>query len=123
MKAVVVEIKGRYVAALSNDGCVSKIRNKDYTVGQVIEIKEQETKKPARIVAWVASAAAAIVLIRAGAWAYFTPYTYVSLDVNPSIEYSVNRFDRVLSVSAVNGDGTEILKNLDLKNKTIDEAI
>lgn len=123
MKAVVAQIKGRDVAALTNEGCVIKIKNKDYTVGQVIELKAQASKKPAKIVAWAASAAAAIVLVSASAWAYFSPYTYVSLDVNPSIEYSVNRFDRVLSASAVNGDGKEILQSLDLNNKTIDEAI
>jgi len=127
MKAVIVEIKGHHVAALTNEGCIIKVKNKNYAVGQVIEMEAQATrkqaKKPAQIMVWAASAAAAIVLVSVAAWAYLTPYTYVSLDVNPSIEYSVNRFNRVLSAVAVNGDGTEILQNLDLNNKTIDEAI
>ncbi len=123
MKAVIVEIKGRDVAALTNEGCVIKIKNEDYSVGQAVEIKAQTSKKTAKIIAWAASAAAAIVLIDVSSWAYLSPYTYVSLDVNPSIEYSVNRFDRVLSVSAVNGDGTEILDHLDLRNQAIDEAV
>lgn len=123
MKAAVVGIKGHYAAALMNNGCVTKIKNENYTVGQVIEIAPQKVRRPLKIAVWAASAAAAVMLTVSAAWAYFTPSMYVSLDVNPSIEYSVNRFDRVLSVRAVNDDGTDILKDLNLTNKTIDEAV
>lgn len=123
MKAAVVGIKGHYAAALMNNGCVTKIKNENYTVGQVIEIAPQKARMPLKIAAWAASAAAAVMMAVLAKWLYFTPYMYVSLDVNPSIEYSVNRFDRVLSVRAVNNDGTEILKDLNLTNKTIDEAV
>ncbi len=61
-----------------------------------------------------------------GAYAYFTPTSYVSLDVNPSIEYSLNTFDRVLSVKGVNDDGKIILEKIELtslKNKAIDQAV
>lgn len=82
-------------------------------------------KKTASIVR-TAAAAAAIFLLSLGTWAYITPYAYVSLDVNPSIEYTLNRFERVLSVQAVNDDGQEIVKEIgldNLRNKTIDDAI
>ena len=39
MKSVVVEIKAGYAAVLSEDGCISKVKDKNYIVGQVIEIK------------------------------------------------------------------------------------
>ncbi|MEG2673386.1 MAG: hypothetical protein RR937_09440, partial [Ruthenibacterium sp.] len=61
-----------------------------------------------------------------GAYLCKTPTSYVSMDVNPSIEYTLNLFNRVLSVRAVNEDGAEILKEVDLpdfNNQTIDEAI
>ncbi|MEG1242219.1 MAG: hypothetical protein RSD32_04615 [Oscillospiraceae bacterium] len=61
-----------------------------------------------------------------GAYAFMAPASYVSMDVNPSIEYTLNMFDRVLSVNAVNEDGAQILKDIDLKdmnNAAIDEAI
>ncbi|MEG0125334.1 MAG: hypothetical protein RR816_04555 [Clostridia bacterium] len=64
--------------------------------------------------------------IGVGASAYLQPAAYVSLDVNPSIEYTLNTFDQVLSVHAVNDDGQKILQKLslaDLNNATIDEAI
>lgn len=123
MKAVIVEIKGFHAAALADDGCIIKVRNQNYAIGQVIEMKKQVFRKPAKVVALASAAAAVVMMCGVTAWAYCTPYSYVSLDVNPSIEYSVNRFNRVLSVKAVNGDGEKILADLDLNNKTIDEAI
>jgi len=124
MKAVVVEIKNAYAAILSDDGCITKVINKNYTIGQVIEMEEKKAKRVSRkILAMAISATAVFALFTASAWAYFTPYYYVSLDVNPSIEYKVNRFDRVIGVDAVNGDGQEILNNLNLQNQNIEDAI
>lgn len=126
MKAVVVEIRKDFVAALSDNGCIVKAKNNNYVIGQVIELEKALTFKK-RTIAKVAGLAASFVLLCAvGAYTYLAPSTYVSLDVNPSIEYSLNIFDRVLSVKAVNDDGAEILKQVDLKNlsnKKIDEAI
>jgi hypothetical protein len=74
----------------------------------------------------IAGAAASLLLVSAGIWAYSSPYTYVSMDVNPSIEFTVNRFNRVIAVKAVNDDGTEILQELsasDITNASIKTAI
>jgi len=125
MKAVIVEIRDKYVAALSKDGRILKIKNDNYAIGQEIIMKEQWINNR-RFVKIAATAAASIMLFVAPAWAYLTPYSYVSLDVNPSVEYTVNMFDRVLSVKAVNDDGEEILKEMDLddlKNKNIEVAV
>ncbi len=73
-----------------------------------------------------ACAVCALGLAGVGAYAYYTPTSYVSLDVNPSIEYRLNAFDRVLSVVGVNDDGENILDDIGqtkIKNKSIDKAI
>lgn len=124
MKAVVVEIQNGYAAILSDDGRILKVKNQNYAVGQVIEVKEAKLKAPRLMPAIVAAALAIVCGI--GAYAYYTPYSYVSLDVNPSIEYTLNRFDRVLKVTGVNDDGKELVKEVALKSlshKKIDEAI
>ena len=57
---------------------------------------------------------------------YATTYGTVSMDVNPSIEYTINRFDRVLRVTGVNEDGQAVLDAMDKKqllHKTINEAL
>ena len=45
------------------------------------------------------------------------PVSYVSIDVNPSIELALNRFDRVVYAAAYNLEGEEILNGLSLKGK------
>ncbi len=119
MKAVIVGFDKGFAAALTDDGCIKKVRNKNYEIGQVIEMKG--TLKKAFVLA--ACAAALVLAFSFGAYAYFDPYSYVSLDVNPSIELTLNRFDRVLTVKAVNDDGLEIVKDIKLRNKKIDKAI
>lgn len=122
MKAIIVEIKGKYAAVLTDDGVVIKIKNRNYCLGQEIAIKNNSNK----LIRIAASAAAAIMIFVTPAWAYLTPYSYVSLDVNPSFEFSINRFDRVLTVKAVNDDGEKLSKNIDiggLKNKEIQNAV
>ncbi len=122
MKAIIVEIKGKYAAALSDDGVVSKIKNRNFCLGEEIIIRNNSNN----LIKVVASTAAAIMIFVTPAWAYLAPYSYVSLDVNPSFEFSVNRFDRVLTVKAVNDDGEEFVKNINvqgLKNKEIQNAV
>lgn len=124
MKAVIVGIKGRYAAALTRDGRIVRIRNCGYTVGQTVDPKALTSAPPLKkAVTWVAAAAAALALCIGGGSLYATPYAFVSLDVNPSVEYVLNRFDRVLSVTAVNDDGAAILEDVRLTNKSIDDAV
>ena len=52
-----------------------------------------------------------------------TPVSYISIDVNPSIELALNRFDRVVSVTAYNSEGEEVIKDLPLKGKIYTSAI
>jgi len=125
LKAVIVEIKDSLVAVLTDDGRIISVKNNNYEIGQVIQMSTPKIRFTKKITAFAASAAA-LVVFGVGSWAYASPYTYVSLDVNPSIEYTVNRFDRVLRVTAVNDDGEEILKKIsldNLDNKTIQAAL
>lgn len=125
MKAVVVEIKNNRAAVLSDDGCVIAVKNKNYEIGQVLHINPTRVSIPKRI-ATIAATAAAFVVLSIGTWAYASPYTYVSMDINPSLEFTLNRFDMVLSVKAMNDDGEELIKNIplsSLENKKIEEAL
>ena len=126
MNGIVVEINNHTAAVLSDDGCVVKTRNYNYQIGQEVEISMKKQHNFKKVFAFASAATCILAMFGISAYAYYTPYTYVSLDVNPSIEYSVNRFDRVLSVTGVNDDGTEIINNIDLdnlENKSIEDAI
>jgi len=119
MKGIIVEVKDNFAAVLSEDGSITKLTDKNYSIGETVIMKN----KKAKIIAAVSTTAAVLALTSIGALAYYTPVTYVSLDVNPSIEYSINTFDQVIDVNAVNDDGEEILEDLDLENMNINEAV
>jgi hypothetical protein len=53
---------------------------------------------------------------------YFTPAAYIDFDVNPSVGLAVNRLGIVIAAAAYNDDGTSVLQNVKVKNKTYGEA-
>ena len=54
---------------------------------------------------------------------YFTETSIISIDINPSFEMGINKFDRVIRVSGYNGDGLEVLNSVNLRHKVYTEAI
>lgn len=125
MKAVVVELNRNQAAVLSDDGCILTVKNNSYEIGQEIQLNPPSLNLIKKITVFAASAAASVIL-GVGTWAYASPYSYVSMDINPSIEFSINRFDRVIKVNSLNEDGKNILNALSLNsltNKSISEAV
>ena len=103
MKAVVLEISKNEATVMTHDGDIIGIRNKNYDIGQEISIKRASAALSAKIYKFtpiIAAAVAVVVVTAGGAGLYFNPYGTVSLDINPSIEYTINRFDYVLSAEA-----------------------
>lgn len=134
--AMIVEIRGAYAAALREDGVFVRVRNADYDIGQTISLtvaaaeepirRAQPKRRRSRVTALASMAAVFLLLVLGGFKGYTTPVGVVSLDVNPSIEYSINCFDRVLDISAVNEDAEKILAGLDekaLRYRPVDEAV
>ncbi|MCI9185313.1 MAG: hypothetical protein HFG61_10690 [Lachnospiraceae bacterium] len=58
-----------------------------------------------------------------GRWLFFTPTAKISIDINPSIELGINRFDRVVVVKAYNDDGKELADSLDIRFLGYGEAV
>jgi hypothetical protein len=70
------------------------------------------------------AAAAAIALSALFAYnLYYTPSAYIDVDVNPSVELTLNRFDRVIGVRAYNEDGEDIVSGLSLRHKRYGDAL
>lgn len=83
-------------------------------------------KKSFKYVYRYAAACAAVLAVVFGIGGYGvlnTAVSYISIDVNPSVELALNRFDNVVEASAYNDDGAEALNGLDLKGKLYTEAI
>lgn len=78
-------------------------------------------KRP--LYAYAAACACLLLTLLGGRWLYFIPTAEISVDINPSIELSINRFDRVISVNAFNRDGQELSNALDVKFKAYTAAV
>lgn len=72
----------------------------------------------------VVAACLALLLIGWGGHAaYFTPTAVISIDINPSIELEINRFDRVIAARGFNEDGKALVQSLDLLFAGYDAAL
>lgn len=65
----------------------------------------------------------ALVLGGGGYFFMGIPVSYVSIDVNPSIELALNRLDRVISAEAYNEDGIIILNTISVGGMYYTEAV
>lgn len=125
MKMVILEVAGAYAAALSDDGTVSRIPNQNYRVGQTLTVPNKKERTHFTVYAKrVAAIAAAFIILLMGAGVLTrTPVTYVSLDVNPSVEYKLNVFDQVVKVVMVNKDAEFLLKDTALLYQPASTAV
>ncbi|MCL6581058.1 MAG: anti-sigma factor domain-containing protein [Firmicutes bacterium] len=48
---------------------------------------------------------------------------YVSVDINPSLEFGVNRFERVVGAQALNPEGEELLSRLPWRGRSLDAVV
>ena len=126
--ACIVEVRGRRAAALTGDGRFVRIKNEGFFVGQTVELSAGRTfsRRRARFTALASMAAGFLLLFFGGFASYRMPYGVVSVDVNPSVEFTINLYDRVIGVTGVNDDGQALLSSMDrdsLLNRTVDEAV
>lgn len=125
MKAVIVDLNGNDAVALRDDGRFEKIKNKNYSIGQEITLQAQTIRFPKQA---AIAASVAIVIAACGGMGTYTwsnPISYVSLDINPSIAYSLNEFNRVITVSGMNEEGAAVVDAIgdSLKNTDITTAL
>ncbi len=87
--------------------------------------KRQRRQKSAPLRRAVCAAAlCCLALAAAGGYKlYFTPTSVISIDINPSIELDVNRFDRVIDVQGYNDDGRALADTLDVLYLEYDQAV
>ena len=70
-----------------------------------------------------AAACSLLVFLAGGSYLFFTPTVFISVDVNPSLELGINRFDRIVSVIGYNEDGRALADNLSIKYMDYTDAL
>ena len=133
MKAVAVEQKENMTVVLLKNGTFQTVEG-IYPIGQEMEypVKASGGKGNAdgfrRLRPWIAAAATVVILITSGGYyvGYARPVAYVSLDVNPSVEYTVGPKETVLSMTALNDDAQQIVEKMQsegVRGMTIHDAV
>lgn len=82
--------------------------------------------RPARRAVWpraLVAAACLMLAVLGSGWLWFSPTAHISIDVNPSLELAVNRFDRVVGVEGWNEDGQTLADSLDLQFTDYTQAV
>lgn len=123
MKNLVLETQGKYAVILNENGEFKKIRNKGYKAGQRIESKAQSVKPGLLRHIAIIAAVFAVLIGASSAYACFTPFSEVSIDINPSVVMRMNFFNNVLDVTSMNEDAQALLDGINLKNTDLETAL
>ena len=99
-----------------------KEKTKEYLYEEIKKRKVQKKRRLKRMIAYVAFTGVFFFGISFSA-IYILPSAYIDIDVNPSIELTLNRFGKVIHSNAYNEDGTELLKEISIQNKNYNDAI
>lgn len=88
-------------------------------------LMQRSTTRYVRSVRYAAAVLALLfILTGAGGYAfYMTPVAAISIDINPSMEWEINRLNRVVSVTCYNEAAENVAAKLHFKHRKYDEAI
>lgn len=132
---LVMEVRGKTAIVLTPDGQFCRtVANRDWEVGMTVEWREdvRRTSRVARVPAWqksLAAASAACLALAAGLWVEVqhhnvpTAYAYVSLDINPSVEFTLSQSGRVLGAEGLDSDGQKLLTKFNPKGHSMQSAV
>ena len=129
MKYLVMETHPAYAVVLDEDGRFLKAANLRYQVGDTVQdIVELRTPQKKVVPAWkplsgLAAAAACLCLVFFG-WYQpnYTAYGTLRIQINPDVEMTVSRTDRVLDLEGLNAAGEDLIEEYDYQGKDRETA-
>ena len=129
MNYLVMEVHPAYAVVLDEDGRFLKAANLRYQVGDTVQdIVELRTPQKKVVPAWkplsgLAAAAACLCLVFFG-WYQpnYTAYGTLRIQINPDVEMTVSRTDRVLDLEGLNEDGEDLVEGYSYKGKDRETA-
>lgn len=90
-------------------------------------LRTRDQKRKVQVYRGLATAASLLFIMSAlsvaGYGYYQHPVNYIDVDINPSLELSVNAFDRVVDVAYFNDDAEALIQENDLNGCKPDEAL
>ena len=129
MNYLVLETHPAYAVLLDEEGRFLKAANLRYQVGDtvqnIVELRQPKAKSPAawKPLAGLAGLTACFCLVFFG-WYQpnFTAYGTLRIQINPDVEMTVSRTDRVLDLEGLNADGEELIEGYSYRGKDRETA-
>ena len=119
-----MEVHPAYAVVLDEEGRFLKAANLRYQVGDtvrdIVELRHPREKRPAlwKPLSGVAGLAACLCLVFFGYYQpNFTPYGALRIQINPDVELTLSRTDRVLELEGLNADGRVLIEGYDYGGK------
>ena len=129
MKYLVMEVRPAYAVVLDEEGRFLKAANLHYQVGDTVQnIVELQVPKAKPLPIWkplsgLAAAAACFCLVFFGYYQpNFTAYGTLRIQINPDVEMTVSRTDRVLALEGLNDDGEDLIEGYSYRGKDRETA-
>ena len=124
MNYLVMEVHPAYAVVLDEEGRFLKAANLRYQVGDtvrdIVELRRPKEKRPAlwKPLSGVVGLAACLCLVFFGYYQpNFTPYGALRIQINPDVELTLSRTDRVLELEGLNADGRVLIEGYDYGGK------
>ena len=129
MKYLVMETHPAYAVVLDEAGRFLKAANLNYQVGDtvehILELRRPKEKSPVlrKTLAGVVGMAACLCVVFFGYYQpNYTPYGALRIQINPDVELTLSRTDRVLDLEGLNDDGEALIAGYDFSGKDREEA-
>ena len=124
MNYLVMEVHPAYAVVLDEEGRFLKAANLRYQVGDtvrdIVELRRPKEKRPAlwKPLSGVAGLAACLCIVFFGYYQpNFVPYGALRIQINPDVELTLSRTDRVLELEGLNADGQILIEGYDYGGK------
>jgi len=130
-KGIVMEVSRRTAVVMTRDGRFLKLKvAPDVRIGQEIEVTSQ-APFGMHAVRWMSVAAAVLLLLvalsywtveRARTGGTLAAVAYVTIDINPSVEFGIDDQSRVVEAAGINEEGRLLLQEIDVVGRDVEEA-
>ena len=119
-----MEVHPAYAVVLDEEGRFLKAANLRYQVGDtvrdIVELRHPREKRPAlwKPLSGVAGLAACLCIVFFGYYQpNFVPYGALRIQINPDVELTLSRTDRVLELEGLNEDGQSLIAGYEYSGK------
>jgi hypothetical protein len=124
VKGIVMEINKNSAIIMTHDGKFINIKKPPFE----ISLGDEITSKPVNTMSFMkCTAIAAAIMILVLPFIYFkqamATVAYVDVDINPSLELGINRYNKVSSITPLNSDGSKLIKDISLDGLHINDAL